>query len=162
MHHRSATVAIEVENGLAHLRGDIERLAREAKELTEAREDLVQKNQDMLNEIATVEQENIQLRSEIEGIKETLNLKRQSSEEINQKLGRLNEELDSRKTQLMNLMTQEAHLPGIRVGSCRDLFFASGRCRSLRQFTVCGWDMVSVQAYVKSHKVCSQPLREVD
>ena len=71
---------------LAHLRSDIERLAREAHELTEAREDLVQKNQDMLNEIAAVEKENVELRSEIESIRQALNLKRHGSDEISQKL----------------------------------------------------------------------------
>ncbi|MBW2479413.1 MAG: chromosome segregation protein SMC [Deltaproteobacteria bacterium] len=111
--YETQRIVDRTENDLAHLRSDIERLAREAGELTEAREDLVQKNQDMLNEIAAVEKENAQLRSEIEDIKVRLNLKRQSSDEINQKLARLNEELDSRKTQLMNLMTQEAQYKNI-------------------------------------------------
>ncbi|MEE4266024.1 MAG: chromosome segregation protein SMC [Desulfobacteraceae bacterium] len=101
------------ENDLAHLRTDIQRLAQETSELTEAREDLVQKNQDMVSEISEVEADNVRLRSEIEGIRENLTLKRQSSEEINQKLAQLNQELDSRKTQLMNLMTQEAQYKNI-------------------------------------------------
>ena len=111
--YEAQRVIDRTENDLAHLRDDIERLAREANELTEAREDLVQKNQDMINEIAAVEKENVRLRSEIESIKETLNLKRQSSDEINQKLARLNEELDSHKSQLMNLMAQEAQYKNI-------------------------------------------------
>ena len=67
----------------------------------------------MVSEISEVEEDNVRLRSEIGGIKENLNLKRQSSEEINQKLAQLNQELDSRKTQLMNLITQEAQYKNI-------------------------------------------------
>jgi chromosome segregation protein len=101
------------ENDLAHFRNDIERLARETGELTEAQEDLVQKNQDMVSEIAEVENENVQLRSKIEGVKENLNLKRQSSDEINKKLAALNQELEAKKNHLMNLMTQEAQYKNI-------------------------------------------------
>ena len=101
------------ENDLAHLRTDIERLARETNELIGARKELVQKNQDLVSEIAEVEDENVQLRSEIEGVKENLNQKRKSSDEINQKLTGLNQELDSQRTQLMNLMTQEAQYKNI-------------------------------------------------
>jgi chromosome segregation protein len=111
--YETQRIVDRTENDLAHLRNDIERLARETSELTEAREDLVQKNQDMVSEIAEVEQDNGQLRSEIEGVKENLNLKRQSSDEINQNLAHLNQELDSQRTQLMNLMTQEAQYKNI-------------------------------------------------
>jgi chromosome segregation protein len=101
------------ENDIAHLRSDIERLAREIKELTAAREDLVQKNQDMVSEISEAEEENVQLKSEIADVKENLNLKRQSSDAFNEKLAQLNQELDSQKTHLMNLMTQEAQYKNI-------------------------------------------------
>ena len=111
--YETQRIVDRTENDLAHLRTDIQRLALETSELTEAREDLVQKNQDMVSEISEVEEDNVRLRSEIGGVKENLNLKRQSSEEINQKLAQLNQELDSRKTQLMNLMTQEAQYKNI-------------------------------------------------
>ena len=101
------------ENDIAHLRSDIDRLAREIKELTEAREDLIQKNQDMVSEIAEVEEQNVQLQSEIGHVKENLNLKRQRSDEFNEKLAHLNAELDAQKTGLMNLMTQEAQYKNI-------------------------------------------------
>jgi chromosome segregation protein len=111
--YETQRIVDRTENDLAHLRNDIQRLALETSELMEAQEDLVQKNQDMVSEISEVEAENVRLRSEIEGVRENLNLKRQSSEEINQKLVQLNQELDSRKTQLMNLMTQEAQYKNI-------------------------------------------------
>ncbi len=101
------------ENDVAHLRSDITRLAREIKELSDAREDLIQKNQDMLSEIAEVEEENVKLQSEIGDVKESLNLKRQRSDEFNEKLTHLNKELDAQKTNLMNLMTQEARYKNI-------------------------------------------------
>jgi chromosome segregation protein len=101
------------ENDLAHLRNDIERLAREIGELEEAHTDLVQKNQDMVSEIKQVEQENVHFRSEIDGIRKNLNQKRQGSEQINEKLAALNRELESKKTHLMNLMTQEAQYKNI-------------------------------------------------
>ncbi|MBT8369549.1 MAG: chromosome segregation protein SMC, partial [Deltaproteobacteria bacterium] len=111
--YETQRIVDRTENDLAHLRNDIERLARETTELVEAREDLVQKSQDMLSEIAAVEKQNVQLRSEMEVVKENLTLKRQSSDEINEKLAQLNKELDAQKTHLMNLMTQEAQYKNI-------------------------------------------------
>ncbi|MGB5748534.1 MAG: chromosome segregation protein SMC [Desulfobacterales bacterium] len=111
--YETQRIVDRTENDLAHLRNDIERLARETDEFIEAREDLVQKNQGMVLEMAEVEKENAQLRSEIEDVKENLIQKRQSSDEINQKLVGLNQELDSQKTHLMNLMTREAQYKNI-------------------------------------------------
>jgi chromosome segregation protein len=111
--YETQRIVDRTENDLAHLRTDIQRLALETAELTEAREELVQKNQDMVSEISEVEEDNVRLRSEIERVRDNLNLKRQSSAEISQNLARLNQELDSRKTELMNLMTQEAQYKNI-------------------------------------------------
>lgn len=111
--YETQRIVDRTENDLAHLRTDIERLARETNELIGARKELVQKSQDLVSEIAEVEDNNVQLRSEIEGVKENLNQQRQSSDEINQKLAGLNQELDSQRTQLMNLMTQEAQYKNI-------------------------------------------------
>ncbi len=111
--YETQRVADRAENDLAHLRIDIERLTRETSELVEAREDLIQKDQDMISEMAAGEEENARLRSEIEGIKQDLNQKRRSSDEINEKLAGLNQELESQRTHLMNLMTQEAQYKNI-------------------------------------------------
>jgi len=111
--YETQRIVDRTENDLAHLRNDIERLARETGEFIEAREDLVQKNQDMVSEMAEVEKENVQLRSEIENVKENLIQQRQRSNEINEKLVGLNQELDSQKIHLMNLMTQEAQYKNI-------------------------------------------------
>ncbi len=111
--YETQRIVDRIENDLAHLRNDIERLGRESDEFIEAREDLVHKNQDMISEMAAVEKENAQLRSEIEDVKGNLIQKRQSSDEINKRLAGLNQELDSQKTHLMNLMTQEAQYKNI-------------------------------------------------
>jgi len=111
--YESQRTADRAENDLAHLRTDIERLARETDELIKSREDLVQKNQDMVSEIAEVEKENLALKSEIEGIKETVVDKRKHSDEINAKLANLNQALEADKTRLMNLITREAQYKNI-------------------------------------------------
>jgi len=102
-----------MENDLAHLRNEIDRLDREAAELEAARQDLVRKNEDMLSEIGLLEQEGLQLKSEIETARQNIQQRRQSSEAISEKLARFNRELESGKAHLMDLTSREVQYKNI-------------------------------------------------
>ncbi len=101
------------ENDLAHLRDEIERLDREASDLTQARENLFQKNEEMVAEINQVGHENLRLKSEIEDITRKLQQRRQSSDGIGKELNDLDRELESGKARLMELTTREVQYKNI-------------------------------------------------
>jgi len=101
------------ENDLAHLRSEIERLTKEAAELTSARQDLEEKSRDLISEITQVEHENTHLREQIETERKNLGQQRLAAEEISATLSALNQELDSKKSHLMDLITQEAQFKNI-------------------------------------------------
>jgi chromosome segregation protein len=101
------------ENDLAHLRDEIKRLSREITEFEVARKDLAQKNDDLVSEIAQVQQENVNLKAEMANERERLNQHRQSSQQTRDELSKLNRDLESGKSQLMNLMTREAQYKNI-------------------------------------------------
>ncbi len=101
------------ENDLAHLRSEIKRLSEETTEFGIVREDLVHKNDDLIAEIAQVQQENVHLQAEMANERERLNQHRQSSQQTRDDLSKLNRDLESGKSQLMNLMTREAQYKNI-------------------------------------------------
>ncbi len=101
------------ENDLAHLRNEIKRLSREITEFEIARQDLTQKNDDMISEITQVQQENVNLKAEMANERERLNQHRQSSQQIREELSKLNQDLETTKAHLMNLMTREAQYKNI-------------------------------------------------
>jgi chromosome segregation protein len=102
-----------VENDLAHMRNEIERLNREAVELDGARRDLVQKNEAMLSEINQVDLETERLNSEIETVRQTLAQQRRNNEQVSEKFAGLNRELESAKAHLMDLTTREVQYKNI-------------------------------------------------
>jgi chromosome segregation protein len=97
-----------MEKDLEHLRGEIERLARETTELQNARQTLEQQNQGMGVEIAQEEAENERLRARIEGVRSALERERGAQEQMNAELGALNRDTEEAKTRLLNLMAREA------------------------------------------------------
>jgi chromosome segregation protein len=101
------------ENDLAHLRNEIQRLSRETTEFEVARQDLAHKNDDMISEISQVEQENINLTAEMANERERLNQHRQSSQQTREELSKLNQDLETAKAHLMDLMTREAQYKNI-------------------------------------------------
>ncbi len=101
------------ENDLAHLRDEIKRLSRETTEFEGARKDLAQKNDDLVSEISQVQQENADLKSEMENERERLNQHRLGSQQIREELSKLNQDLETGKADLMNLMTREAQYKNI-------------------------------------------------
>ncbi len=102
-----------IENDLAHLRNDIERLSQESCELQTALEDLEQKNLVMVSEITQVEKDNVHIQKEIEQVRDQLEKERSSAQQIGDRLAQLNQELESHKTQLMDLVAQEAQYKNI-------------------------------------------------
>ncbi len=101
------------ENDLAHLRNEIKRLSQETTEFEVARKDLAHKNDDLISEIAQVQQENVNLRAEMASERERLNQDRQSSQQTRDELSKLNRDLETGKAHLMNLMTREAQYKNI-------------------------------------------------
>ncbi|MGD8524233.1 MAG: chromosome segregation protein SMC, partial [Desulfobacterales bacterium] len=102
-----------MENDLAHLRNEIARLSQESSELQSALENLEQKNIDMVTEINQVEDENVNIQAEIHQIRDHLEKERASAQQIGERLAQLNQELESHKTQLMDLVAQEAQYKNI-------------------------------------------------
>jgi chromosome segregation protein len=101
------------ENDLVHLRNEIERLSQESLELKTARVNLQEKNHEMLSEIDQVEKETSQLNKEIITVKTRLNQERGATETIAEKLSTLNQDLESNKAQLMDLVAREAQYKNI-------------------------------------------------
>ena len=101
------------ENDLVHLRKEIERLSRESLELKTVRVDLEEKNQEMLSEIDQVEKETSQLNEEIGTLKTQLNQERESTETVAEKLSALNQDIESNKARLMDLVAREAQYKNI-------------------------------------------------
>jgi chromosome segregation protein len=102
-----------MENDLAHLRNDIQRLSQEAKELRAGYGNLEHKNEEMVSEIAQVEKDRVHINAEIHQVKDRLEEKRSASQRINEELSRLNRELESHKNQLLDLVAQEAQYKNI-------------------------------------------------
>ncbi len=101
------------ENDLAHLRDEIKRLSREITEFEYARKDLVRKNDDLIAEMAQVQQENVDLRSQMANERQRLDQHRQSSQQTRDELSTLNQELETAKAHLMDLMGREAQYKNI-------------------------------------------------
>ncbi len=97
-----------LENDIAHLRKEVERLASETGELKNAHKELEEKNEKMTSEAAQAEAETLSLKEKIEQVKSTLEKENQDSQNIRERLAHLNLELDTCKTNLMNLTAQEA------------------------------------------------------
>jgi chromosome segregation protein len=97
-----------VENDLKHLRGEIERLARETGELQSARRGLDDKNQSMLAEIAQGETESSRLREGIDRIRTLLEQERSTQEQLTAALGEMNQKLEAAKSHLLDLMSRES------------------------------------------------------
>ena len=111
--HETQRKIDRTENDLAHLRNEIKRLSRETTEFEVAREDLAQKNDDMIAEIAQVQQDNVDLRAEMAKERERLDLHRQNSQQTREELSKLNQDLETGKALLMNLVTREAQYKNI-------------------------------------------------
>jgi chromosome segregation protein len=102
-----------MENDRVHLQQEIERLSEESVELDSAREDLEQKNREMLSEIEQVKEETVRIDAIIVTNKDQLGEEKAHKEKIAEKLSALNQELESGKARLMDLVTREAQYKNI-------------------------------------------------
>ncbi len=101
------------ENDRVHLRSEVKRLSEESAELTAVRVDLEEKNQEMLAEIDQVKRETAEVNEEIAVKKTKINQENASSEAVAKKLAALNQDLESNKARLMDLIAREAQYKNI-------------------------------------------------
>ncbi len=103
-----------IENDLAHLHNDVERLTNEVTGLESAREDLEEKNRNIISEIAQIENQNISLKADIINVKSSIDEERLASQNLRNKLSTLNQELETYKKNLMDLVALEARYKNLR------------------------------------------------
>jgi len=96
------------ENNLVHNKADIERLANEARDLESAHADLKGKIREIVAEINQVEGQDAGLKVEETNVKSTIDLERSGLQKISDQLSLLNQELETIKSNFLNLVTREA------------------------------------------------------
>ncbi|MEE8397753.1 MAG: chromosome segregation protein SMC [Desulfobacterales bacterium] len=101
------------ENDLAHHRQDISRLASEVARLTSSHATVEEKNRDIATEINLVESEISSLKKEEDQVKSRLGRQQGALQSITDKISTFNRELESGKTALMDLVTEEAKYKNI-------------------------------------------------
>jgi len=101
------------ENDLSHLRNEIDRLATEVIELDTAKKSLEEQNSGILSEIDQVKKETADVSRKKEAIIDQLNEKQETSQKIKDRLTKLNRDLESHKSALMDLVAQEARFKNI-------------------------------------------------
>jgi chromosome segregation protein len=102
-----------MENDKAHLIKDAQRLADERVELESARQNLEIKNRNLTTEIQEGENQNLHIQTEIKSVKSTLEREQSASQNIKDELFSLNQELESWKANLMDLVAREAQYKNI-------------------------------------------------
>jgi len=110
----------KLENDIAHLRSDSERLDKETVELGAAHKDLEEKNKLMMSEIAQVEAEHLGLEGKTEHIKSAIDKERRDSENTRDRLANMNLEIEACKSNLMNLVAQEAKYKNIHQNAANN------------------------------------------
>ncbi len=102
-----------MENDLEHFRKDVERLAQEISEFESAYLDLKEKNRNLTAEITQVENQNKGIHAKINTVRQKLDQERLASKDIKDQLTVLHQELETCKTDLMDLVAQEAQYRNI-------------------------------------------------
>ena len=102
-----------LDNDMAHLRQDKERLLSEIEELQSVREDIEEKNRSIVQEIQEVEAENNRLRNEKKAGLSAFEQERRNLGQVKERLSGIQEELETRKTDLMTEVTEEARYRNI-------------------------------------------------
>ncbi|MBW2603865.1 MAG: chromosome segregation protein SMC [Deltaproteobacteria bacterium] len=102
-----------MENDKAHLSKDVERLTYEFVELESASKNLEEKSRDLTAEIQEGENQNIRIQSEITSVRSTLDKELSASQSIKNELSSLNQELETCKANLMDLVAREAQYKNI-------------------------------------------------
>jgi len=100
----------KMENDLDHLRKEVERLTVEIKDFQSTKEDLEIKNKNILSEVTQVETQNSALNEEMEKIQSNYNKEQSLLQQIKDQFSVLNQELDTCKTNLIDLVAHEARI----------------------------------------------------
>ena len=103
-----------IENDLSHLRRELTELEEEIQGFESIHVGITKKNDDIVAEMTQVEEENRGILSEIEQIKSRIDQEREASRQIRTKLENLNRALESKKSEMMSLVAEEAR--------CRNIF----------------------------------------
>ena len=103
-----------------HLKEEIARLDAEGHELTNAQLELKTKTATIGSEVAQVQSQNSALGEDISRIKALIEAQRAGSQELQDKLNRLNQDLESHKKDLMNLVAEEARYKNIYQNASND------------------------------------------
>ena len=102
-----------MENDIAHLGKDVERLTNESAALESSHTDLEEKNRGLTSEVAQVENQNINIHSKMKTVKSTRNQEYSAWQNVIDRLAVLNQELETGKTDLMDLVAREAQYKNI-------------------------------------------------
>jgi len=102
-----------MENDIDHFRKDVERLMNECGELESAHSSLEEKNRNLTSEVAQVENQNINIHGKIETVRSTIDREQSASQNIKDRVAVLNQELETCKANLMDLVTREAQYKNI-------------------------------------------------
>jgi len=102
-----------MENDLAHLRKEIERLTQEIAELMSAQQDFAQKDRDITAEIAQVQDQNSKIKVRIDNETSALKQQQSAASNIKDQLSALHQELEGYKTNVMDLVAREAQYKNI-------------------------------------------------
>jgi len=102
-----------MENDIDHFRKDVERLMSECGELESAHSKLEEKNRNLTSEVAQVESQNINIHGKIETVRSTIDRDRSASQNIKDRVSVLNQELETCKADLMDLVAREAQYKNI-------------------------------------------------
>ncbi len=102
-----------MENDSSHLREEVKRLESEIADLDSARLDLEEKGASISAEIEQVREENAGLQTRIAEVNGELSGERRKSESLRGRLDTLNEALESAKSEMMELVAEEARYRNI-------------------------------------------------
>jgi chromosome segregation protein len=103
----------KAENDLTHLKDDIHRLAQEIQQLESARVGLNDKNEGILTEISQAEGEIVETQGQIEAVRGEVQREEQVAQEVGRQLANLNQTLEARKKELMDLSAKEAQYQNV-------------------------------------------------
>jgi chromosome segregation protein len=102
-----------LENDIDHFRKDADRLMSECGELESAHSSLEEKNRDLTSEVDQVESQNINIQGNIETVRSIIDRERSASQNIKDRVFVLNQELETCKADLMDLVAREAQYKNI-------------------------------------------------